>query len=96
MAKAAPRATRSDRLLHVLQRTGMRRGLFGTSKGWTTIFVGALVLRRIRKAIGSEPEVVYRGELKAGEAFTISHLPQTYDGRRVRVRRRKITPVREG
>lgn len=96
MAKAAPRATRSDRLLHVLQRNGLRKGLLGTSKGWTAIFVGAFVLRRIRRAVGSEPEIVYRGELKAGEAFTISHLPQTYDGTRVRVRRRKITPAREG
>jgi hypothetical protein len=96
VAKAAPRATRSDRLLHVLQRAGLRKGLFGASRGWTTVFFGVLVLRRIRKAIGSEPEVVYRGELKEGEAFTISHLPQTYGGKRVRVRRRKVTPAREG
>lgn len=92
MAKAGPRDSRTERALHYLQSSGMRRGIRGTSKGWTYIFFGALILRRVRKAIGSEPEVVFRGELKAGEAFTISHLPETYAGGRVRVRRRRAAP----
>jgi hypothetical protein len=86
--KAAPRATRNERALVFLQRTGMRKGVMGTSRGWLYVFVGTFALRRLRKAIGSEPEVVYRGELKPGEAFTIDHLPETYSGRRVRVRRK--------
>jgi hypothetical protein len=86
--KAAPRATRNDRLLTFLQRTGMRKGVMGTSRGWLYVFVGTFALRRLRRAIGSEPEVVYRGELKPGQAFTIDHLPETYSGRRVRVRRK--------
>jgi hypothetical protein len=89
VAKAAPRATRSERSLHYLQTVGMRKGLLGTSRGWLYVFFGTFVLRRLRKAIGSEPEIVFRGELKAGEAFTIDHLPETYSGKRVRVRRRK-------
>lgn len=89
MAKAGPRASRNERALQYLQRTGMRKGFLGTSKGWTYVFFGAIAVRRLRKAIGSEPEVVYRGELKPGESFTIDHLPQTYGGKRVRVRRRR-------
>jgi hypothetical protein len=91
MATAAPRATRSERVLHYLQRTGLRKGVMGTSRGWVYVFFGTLVLRRLRKAIGSEPEVVYRGELRPGEAFTIDHLPETYGGGRVKVRRRRRT-----
>ena len=90
MPTAAPRATRNERALLFLQRTGLRKGLLGTSKGWTYAFFGAIVLRRVRKAIGSEPEVVYRGELKPGESFVIGHLPETYGGKRVRSRRRRI------
>jgi hypothetical protein len=87
---AAPRDTRNDRVLHYLQRTGMRKGIRGTSMGWTYVFFGALVLRRLRRAIGSEPQVVYRGELKPGESFVIGHLTETYAGKRVRSRRRRI------
>lgn len=89
MAKAAPRASRSERALHLLQTTGMRKGFLGTSRAWTYVFFGTLVLRRLRKAVGSEPDVVYRGELKPGESFTIDHLPETYSGKRVKVRRRR-------
>ena len=86
--KVTGSSSRSDGLLRYLQRTGMARGVLGTSRGWLYVFVGSLALRRLRKAIGSEPEVVFRGELKPGHAVTIDHLPETYDGRRVRVRRR--------
>ncbi len=82
--------TRTEQLLHSLQRTGMRRGVLGGSHRWLWVFVGTFLLRRLRHAIGSEPELVYRTELKPGEGFRIDHLPETYDGHRVRrgVRRR--------
>jgi hypothetical protein len=85
----AAERTKNDRLLQFLQRTGMRKGLMGTSRSWLYVFFGTLALRRVRRMIGSEAEVVFRGELKPGEAFTINHVPETYDGRRVRVRRRR-------
>ncbi|HKH06744.1 MAG TPA: hypothetical protein VKA65_16360 [Acidimicrobiales bacterium] len=89
MAKKVTAAqTKNDRLLQYLQRTGMRKGLMGTSRSWLYVFVGTLALRRVRRMVGSEPEIVFRGELQPGQAFTIDHLPETYDGRRVRVRRR--------
>jgi hypothetical protein len=48
-------------------------------------------VRRLRRAIGSEYELVYRGEVKPGETIQIDHLTQTYDGKQVRSRRRTTT-----
>jgi hypothetical protein len=44
------------------------------------------VTRRVRRAIGGEPEVVYRGELEPGRTLEISHLAETYGGKSVRRR----------
>ena len=35
--------------------------------------------------IGSEADLVYRGELKPGETVRIAHKPETYQGKRVRL-----------
>jgi hypothetical protein len=78
--------SRSERLLRTLQGTGMRRGLLGGSPRWVWVFVGTLLLRRLRRAIGSEAVLVYRGELEPGQTYTIEHMPQTYDGHKVRRR----------
>jgi len=48
-------------------------------------------IRRRRRAIGSEPDLVYRGELRPGETLRIAHQPETYEGKPVRSRRRKIS-----
>lgn len=82
------KATRTDRVLTILQRNGLRKGLLGTSRGWLWVFFGSVALRRLRRAIGSESDLVYRGQLRPGEAFRIEHLPETYGGGKVRVRRR--------
>lgn len=47
-------------------------------------------VRRFRRAIGSEYELVYRGTLEPGETMEIGHLAETYGGKRVRSRRRKV------
>jgi hypothetical protein len=78
--------TRTERLLRTAQATGMRRGVLGGSPRWVWVFVGTYLLRRLRKAIGSEPVLVYRGELKPGQSFTIDHRPETYDGHQVKRR----------
>jgi hypothetical protein len=83
--------SRFDQLLHLLQARGVRRGIYGTSKAWLYVAVGVWGFRRFRRAIGSEPDLVYRGELKPGETVRIAHKPETYQGKRVRSRRR--TPV---
>jgi hypothetical protein len=88
--KAASRGkvSRLDKGLTILQRNGVRRGVFGGSRGWFWVAVGTWGLRRLRRAIGSEPEVVYRGELRPGQAFRIDHLAETYDGKKLRRRGR--------
>jgi hypothetical protein len=82
------KVSRVDRGLQVLQRNGVRRGVLGGSGSWFWVAVVTFGLRRLRRAIGSEPEVVYRGELKPGQTFRIDHLLETYDGKKLRRRAR--------
>ena len=49
-----------------------RRGVRGGSRGWFWVFVVVWVTRRVRHAIGSEPVVVYRGEIKPGDTIEIA------------------------
>jgi hypothetical protein len=83
-------SSRIDAGLHFLQRRGVARGLRGSSRTWFWIAVGSWGLRRFRRAIGSEYELLYRGTLKPGEVLQIDHRAETYGGKRVRSRRRKI------
>lgn len=82
--------SRIDRGLRLLQTRGVARGVLGTSRGWFWVAVVAWGVRHARRAVGSEYEVVYRGELKPGETIDITHLAETYEGKRVRSRRRKV------
>jgi hypothetical protein len=77
---------RLDRALRLLQSRGMSRGVLGASRGWFWVFVAAWGARRLRRAIGSEPTVVYRADLEPGHTLEIGHLPETYGGKRVRRR----------
>jgi hypothetical protein len=79
-------ASRRDRVLRLLELAGVRRGVKGGSRGWIRVFVAAWVIRRLRRLTGSEPVVVYRGELKPGETIEINHRDETYAGKRVRRR----------
>jgi hypothetical protein len=84
---AKARRSRLDRGLQMMQRNGVRRGVFGGSRGWFWVAVGTWGVRRLRRAVGSEPELVYRGELRPGQTFEIDHLPETYGGKKLRIRR---------
>ena len=92
MARRRPSSSRTEGLLGFLQARGVQRGVFGTSRAWFWVAVSAWVLRRIRKVVGSEPELVYRGEIKPGQAIQIDHLTEVYGttkrGAVVRRRRR--------
>lgn len=88
---AKRRTSRVDSILRYLQRRGMRLGVRGSSRGWFWVFLVAFGLRRLRRAIGSEYEVVWQGEVKPGETLRIGHLVDTYSGKQVRSRRRKIS-----
>ena len=57
-----------------LWQTAVRRGLFGGSRAWMTVFAILGIRRIVRRLAGSEPEVVFTSDLKPGEAFVITHL----------------------
>ena len=78
MARRRRGSSRAEGLLGFLQSRGVQRGVFGTSRAWFWVAVSAWVLRRIRKVVGSEPELVYRGEIKPGQAIQIDHLTEVY------------------
>jgi hypothetical protein len=84
MSRSTRPVSRIDRGLRSLQIRGMRRGVGGDSRGWFWVFVVVWITRRIRHAIGSEPVVVYRGEIKPGERIQIGHLTETHGGKRAR------------
>jgi hypothetical protein len=86
MRSAIQPASRLDRGLRLVQAHGSRRGVRGDSRGWFWVFVAVWTIRRLRRAIGSEPAVVYRGQLEPGETIEISHLTETYGGKSVRRR----------
>jgi hypothetical protein len=58
----------------------------GGSGPWFWVFLAAWGTRRLRRVIGSEPVVVYRGEVEPGHTVEIRHLAETYRGKRVRRR----------
>jgi hypothetical protein len=78
MARRRRSTSRTEGLLGYLQSRGVQRGVFGTSRAWFWVAVSAWVLRRLRKVVGSEPELVYRGEIKPGQAIQIDHLTEVY------------------
>ena len=58
----------------------------GGSRGWFWVFVAVWGIRHLRRLTGGEPVVVYRAEIEPGHAVEISHLTETYAGKRVRRR----------
>jgi hypothetical protein len=86
MPSARRPVSRLDRGLRILQSRGMRQGVRGGSRGWFWVYVAVWGTRRLRRAIGSEPAIVYRGELQPGDTIEISHLTETYGGKRIRRR----------
>jgi hypothetical protein len=82
--------SRVDTGLHFLERRGVSKGVLGSSRGWFWVAVVTWIIRRLRRAIGSEYELVYRGTLEPGEVVEIGHRDETYGGKPVRSRRRKV------
>jgi hypothetical protein len=85
------RESRLERGLHFLQRRGLNKGVLGSSRRWFWVFVVTLGVRWFRRMIGSEYDTVWQGEVRPGEVLQIGHIAETYQGRRVRSRRRKPT-----
>lgn len=76
--RRASSSSRTDNILGLLQSRGIQRGVMGTSRSWMWIAVGAFVIRRLRRLAGSEPQIVFRGEIKPGQTLRIDHLDEIY------------------
>jgi hypothetical protein len=63
-----------DALLRRLMRTGFRRGMSGSraSQAWLVLGISALGFRALRRLARTDPEVVYRTEVRTGDRFEIS------------------------
>lgn len=78
-----------ERGLRFLQTRGVQRGVFGSSRGWFWVAVSAWLLRRARRMMGGEAQVVFRGEVKPGHAIRIDHLTEEYGALEKPRRRRR-------
>ncbi|HUR19100.1 MAG TPA: hypothetical protein VMZ51_09245 [Acidimicrobiales bacterium] len=60
-------------MVRFLLRTGMRRGVLGGSRVWTTVAGLIFGVRMLKKLTGSEPELVHTATLRPGETLVVSH-----------------------
>lgn len=68
----------TERLLRLLAGQGRRRGLMGGNRVWLAIWLGAAVVRRVRR---SEAKVVYSERLAPGQALVVVNGPAGVDGK---------------
>ena len=61
------------RIVRILRRNGMRKGIFGGSRGWAAVAVGTWGYTTLRRLARREPELVLSEELKPGERIIISN-----------------------
>ena len=71
--RKALRAGSGGGALRFLERTGVARGVFGTSKGWFYVGAGLWTLRKVRTIGGRKPEVLLREELKPGQRLILAN-----------------------
>jgi len=73
-------STRGGGLLRAMERTGWRRGVFGTSRGWFYVGTGLWLLRKLRGLTGRQTEILLSEELKPGQRMIISNGLVTAEG----------------
>ena len=67
------------RIVQMLRRNGMRKGILGGSRGWAAVAVGTWGYTTLKKLARREPELVFSEELKPGERIIISNNRATLD-----------------
>lgn len=81
----APRGSRNavkvqpGRIVTLLRRTGVRKGLLGGSRGWAAVAIGAWGYTKLKQLSHREPEVVFSEELKPGQRLIIANDRPTTD-----------------
>lgn len=68
-------------ILRTVERLGMTRGVFGTSKGWFYVGTGLWTLRKVRTLGERKPEVLMREPLRPGDRLVIANGVATIDSR---------------
>ena len=61
------------RVVRILRRNGVRKGIFGGSRGWAAVAVGTWGYTTLKRLAQREPELVFSEELKPGERIIISN-----------------------
>lgn len=59
--------------LRTIERLGVSRGVFGSSKGWMYVGGGLWTLRTVRRMAQRKPEVLLREELAPGQRLIIAN-----------------------
>jgi hypothetical protein len=67
------------RVVRILRRNGVRKGIFGGSRGWAAVAVGTWGYTTLKRMARREPELVFSEELKPGERIIISNNRATLD-----------------
>jgi hypothetical protein len=67
------------RVVRLLRRNGVRKGIFGGSRGWAAVAVGTWGYTTLKRMARREPELVFSEELKPGERIIISNNRATLD-----------------
>ena len=66
-------------LLRTIERLGVSRGVFGSSRGWMYVGGGLWTLRTVRRLAQRKPEVLLREELAPGQRLIIANGRFTID-----------------
>lgn len=57
----------------IIWRAAVRKGFWGGSRSWMTLFAVVATVKAARRIAGSTQEVVYVDELPPGRALLITH-----------------------
>ena len=85
MARRSAYPARRGGTMAWLQRTGVRKGVFGNSRGWLYVGAGVWTLRTVRRIAERKPEILISEELRPGERIVIANGRATLDGQPVPV-----------
>jgi hypothetical protein len=67
------------RVFDRVHRIAVRRGVFGSSRGWLAVAIATWSFRHARRLIAKHEAVVLREELRPGESLLITHTTSTVD-----------------
>jgi hypothetical protein len=72
-------APATGRLVQMLRRQAVRKGVFGGNRVWTAVAIGTWGYTTLRRWARREPELVFSEELKPGQRIIISNDRPTLD-----------------